>query len=268
MISAGVMLSLIVDRYAVTNDQTLRDRAASVFQGIQRCATVHEVPGFLARGVCPEDAKSIYPNSSRDQYTHAVHGLWLYLHSPLCDAATKQAIGEILCGDRRSDDAERHARKRLRLAAGRRHARYAGHQSNVERQRPRGGTAADDLRRGVGCDGQAGIFRSVSQVSDAGGPAIVRRRRMAAHLRPAADADLVGTAQVAGTRFSVAGTDEPDHGDGVAALRGSSDPCGSSCPEPRPDHDLQQLADRRGAQFQGPVSPQSGTTSARAAKPR
>jgi hypothetical protein len=54
------------------------------------------VPGFLARGVCPEDAKSIYPNSSRDQYTHAVHGLWLYLHSPLCDASTKQAIGEIL----------------------------------------------------------------------------------------------------------------------------------------------------------------------------
>jgi hypothetical protein len=67
------MLSLIVDRYAVTNDETLRDRAASVFQGIQRCATVHGVPGFLARGICPEDGKSIYPNSSRDQYTHAVH---------------------------------------------------------------------------------------------------------------------------------------------------------------------------------------------------
>ena len=96
MISAGVMLSLIVDRYAVTTDETLRDRAASVFQGIQLCATVHGVPGFLARGVCPEDVKSIYPNSSRDQYTHAVHGLWLYLHSPLCDPAAKQAIGEIL----------------------------------------------------------------------------------------------------------------------------------------------------------------------------
>jgi len=96
MISAGVMLSLIVDRYAVTNDETLRDRAESVFQGIQLCATVHRVPGFLARGVCPEDLKSIYPNSSRDQYTHAVHGLWLYLHSPLCGSTTKQAIGEIL----------------------------------------------------------------------------------------------------------------------------------------------------------------------------
>jgi hypothetical protein len=96
MISAGVMLSLIVDRYAVTNDPSLRDRAASVFQGIQRCATVHGVPGFLARSVSPEDGKSIYPNSSRDQYTHAVHGLWMYLHSPLSDPPTKRAIGQIL----------------------------------------------------------------------------------------------------------------------------------------------------------------------------
>ena len=96
MISAGVMLSLIVDRYAVTKDETLRDRAAAVFQGIQLCAAVHGVPGFLARGVCPEDARSIYVNSSRDQYTHAIHGLWPYLHSPLCGPGTKQAIGEIL----------------------------------------------------------------------------------------------------------------------------------------------------------------------------
>ena len=98
MISAGVMLSLIVDRYAVTKDESLRDRANSVFQGIQLCATAHGVPGFLARAVCDEDLKSIYFNSSRDQYTHAVHGLWLLLHSPLCTPETKKAIGEILSG--------------------------------------------------------------------------------------------------------------------------------------------------------------------------
>ncbi len=96
MISAGVMLSLIVDRYAVTGDETLRDRANSVFQGIRLCATAHGVPGFLSRAVCHEDLKSIYVNSSRDQYTHAVHGLWLYLHSPLCGRDERQAIGEIL----------------------------------------------------------------------------------------------------------------------------------------------------------------------------
>ena len=96
MISAGAMLSLIVDRYAVTGEEDLRERARKVFKGIQLCTMAHGVPGFVARGVCAEDLKSIYPNSSRDQYTHVVHGLWLYLHSPLCDAVTKREIGTII----------------------------------------------------------------------------------------------------------------------------------------------------------------------------
>lgn len=53
-------------------------------------------PGFLARAVCAKDLKSIYVNSSRDQYTHAVHGLWLYSHSPLCSPETKRTIGGVL----------------------------------------------------------------------------------------------------------------------------------------------------------------------------
>ena len=96
MISAGVMLSLIVDRYAVTKEESLRQRALDVFKGIELCVTVHGVPGFVARGVCPEDLKGTYPNSSRDQYTHAVHGLWLYFHSPLCSPETQEKIGTIL----------------------------------------------------------------------------------------------------------------------------------------------------------------------------
>lgn len=96
MISAGVMLSLIVDRYAVTRDETLCLRAEEVFQGIRLCATAHGVTGFLARAVCHEDLRSIYPNSSRDQYTHAVHGLWHYAHSPLCSPDTRAEIGAIL----------------------------------------------------------------------------------------------------------------------------------------------------------------------------
>ena len=96
MISAGVMLCMIVDQYSVTKNKQLRKYAYSVFQGIHRCATVHGVPGFLARGVCVEDQKSIYIGSSRDQYTHAVHGLWYYFHSPLCSPETKIEIGRIL----------------------------------------------------------------------------------------------------------------------------------------------------------------------------
>ena len=96
MISAGVMLSLVVDRYAVTQEAFLRERAHDVFQGVRLCATAHGASGFLARAVCHEDLKSIYPNSSRDQYTHAVHGLWMYARSPLCSPGTRAEIGAIV----------------------------------------------------------------------------------------------------------------------------------------------------------------------------
>lgn len=96
MISAGVMLSLIVDRYAVTQEEMLRARAYDVYQGVRLCTTAHGVTGFVARAVSHEDLTSIYPNTSRDQYTHAVHGLWHYAHSPLCAADTKKEIGQLL----------------------------------------------------------------------------------------------------------------------------------------------------------------------------
>ncbi|EMI22572.1 putative secreted protein [Rhodopirellula maiorica SM1] len=96
MISAGVMLSMIIDRYEVTKEESLRQRAYHVFKGIQLCATAYGDKGFLARGVCHEDLKSIYMNSSRDQYTHAVHGLWHYANSPLCSEDTLQEIRVIV----------------------------------------------------------------------------------------------------------------------------------------------------------------------------
>lgn len=96
MISAGVLLSMIVDKYDVTENDDLREYAHNVFKGIKLSATVHNIHGFLARGVCVEDGKSTYICSSRDQYTHAVHGLWRYYHSPLSNSETRIEIGEIL----------------------------------------------------------------------------------------------------------------------------------------------------------------------------
>lgn len=101
-ILGGAMLSVLCDRFAVTKDESLREKAANVFAGLKRCVTVHGVKGFVARNVCPEDATSTYINSSRDQVTHFVHGLWQYYHSPLPDEATKLQISTIL-----SDVAER-----------------------------------------------------------------------------------------------------------------------------------------------------------------
>lgn len=95
-ILGGAMLSVLCDRFEVTKDESLREKAASVFAGLQRCVSVHGVKGFVARNVCPEDGASTYINSSRDQVTHFVHGLWQYFHSPLADEATKQQIRVIL----------------------------------------------------------------------------------------------------------------------------------------------------------------------------
>lgn len=95
-ILGGAMLSVLCDRFEVTKDESLREKAANVFAGLKRCVTVHGVKGFVARNVCLEDGTSTYINSSRDQVTHFVHGLWQYYHSPLSDAATKEQIRVIL----------------------------------------------------------------------------------------------------------------------------------------------------------------------------
>jgi len=95
-ILGGAMLSVLCDRFAVTGEESLRETAAQVFAGLRLCATVHGVRGFVARNVCPEDGRSIYINSSRDQVTHFVHGLWQYYHSPLSGEATRQQIRGLL----------------------------------------------------------------------------------------------------------------------------------------------------------------------------
>ncbi len=95
-ILGGAMLSVLCDRFAVTQQEGLRSQAKEVFTGLHRCATVHGVRGFVARNVCPGDGRSTYLNSSRDQVTHFVHGLWQYYHSPLPDESTRQQTRTLL----------------------------------------------------------------------------------------------------------------------------------------------------------------------------
>jgi hypothetical protein len=98
-IFGGLMLSLLVDQYEVTKDKNIAARALEAFKGLKLLATVHGVPGFVARGVCEEDGRSICMTSSRDQYTHFVHGLWRYYHSSLCSDATKAEINTLMHAD-------------------------------------------------------------------------------------------------------------------------------------------------------------------------
>ena len=83
----GTALSGLVDRFAVLGDAQSRDDAAKVARGVLNLAKAHGVKGFVARGLCADDGKSICSLSSRDQYTHWVHGLWRYVSSPMADGA-------------------------------------------------------------------------------------------------------------------------------------------------------------------------------------
>lgn len=92
----GILLAAVCDQHLATGAPSLHERAARVCRGLVNLATVHGEPGFIARGICVEDGRSVYPGSSRDQFTHVVHGLWRYHHSPLSTPAEQRMIREIL----------------------------------------------------------------------------------------------------------------------------------------------------------------------------
>lgn len=96
LISGGVLLTMIVDRAAVTGEDSLRGKAEAIFRGIERCSMIPGAPGFMARGISPLAPDAVYINSSRDQVTHAVSSLWEYYRSPLPSEEIKGRIRSIL----------------------------------------------------------------------------------------------------------------------------------------------------------------------------
>lgn len=93
----GLLLSALCDRYEVTREESLRPVALKVARGLVNLATLHRgTRGFIARGICPDDAKSICTESSMDQHTHALHGLWRYWRSPLRDASVTGDVSRVV----------------------------------------------------------------------------------------------------------------------------------------------------------------------------
>ena len=83
----GTALSGLVDKWAVTRDPAVKAEAAKVARGVLNLAVLHGYKGFVCRGFCSDD-KTTVSLSSRDQYTHWIHGLWRYTAAPgLADPA-------------------------------------------------------------------------------------------------------------------------------------------------------------------------------------
>ena len=95
-ISGGLIMAMICDRFAVTGEADLRPLAQKVFSGLVLLGSLSPSEGFVIRGVTPIDRKGHYCESSRDQYTWYVYGLWRYFHSPLVQPSEKPTIQKII----------------------------------------------------------------------------------------------------------------------------------------------------------------------------
>lgn len=87
----GLYLVAICERAKRTGDDSDRQLAKRLAQGLMKCASVSDVNGFIARGV-GTDGQCHYPLSSDDQVHPWFLGLHAYLISGLPDEAERIAI--------------------------------------------------------------------------------------------------------------------------------------------------------------------------------
>ena len=92
MISAGIMMTAVLNRYKCERYAEGPARAEAIFLGIER--SIQSVPGegFVARGFSPFAPDQFYIGSSRDQVTHAVAALWEYARSGLPSEPVRERI--------------------------------------------------------------------------------------------------------------------------------------------------------------------------------
>jgi hypothetical protein len=84
----------LVDRYAVTGKREHAEEARKIYQGLRLIAQVARRKGCIPRGVMP-DRQGHMPESSVDQYTMYVYGLWRYFRSPIATVEEKAEIRAI-----------------------------------------------------------------------------------------------------------------------------------------------------------------------------
>lgn len=92
VLNGGAFLEAVIAKYEVTHDESLRKQCQKLVKGLLLCSSVSCEKGFVARSVLPTDCKSYYINSSRDQYTHWIYGLYRAYFSDLCTDELRSEI--------------------------------------------------------------------------------------------------------------------------------------------------------------------------------
>jgi len=95
--AGGLFLGQLIDIYAVTHDKAVPAQARTVFEGLRSLSHASQRKGFIARCLVPGDpSKAHFLNSSVDQYTFFVYGLYKYFHSPISSESERAEMREIM----------------------------------------------------------------------------------------------------------------------------------------------------------------------------
>lgn len=91
----GLLLYALCDAGEATGDPFFTEMARRAFRGLRRIAAVTPHPGFVPRGPHP-DGKSYYRDSSLDQHSLFVCGLWRYQRSSLASSEDRTQAREMI----------------------------------------------------------------------------------------------------------------------------------------------------------------------------
>ena len=89
-----IMVDAALARYALTKENAIKEQLLMLCDGLIRNGTAAE-PGFIARSICHADGKSVYIDSSRDQYTNWIYAAHLLINSEIVDEQQKAKLKEI-----------------------------------------------------------------------------------------------------------------------------------------------------------------------------
>ena len=87
----GMYLNAMVERARRSGTAADKEQARKLSQGLLKCASVSDVPGFIARGV-GSDGKCHYPLSSDDQMHPWFLGMHAYLRSDIPSAEERKVL--------------------------------------------------------------------------------------------------------------------------------------------------------------------------------
>ena len=96
VLTGGLAADALLALYRKTGNKAIKPMLDELFQGLFACAEADGDSGFLARSLSPEDGKSFYSNSSRDQSTHYVYACIRFYDSDLSDETQKATIRRTL----------------------------------------------------------------------------------------------------------------------------------------------------------------------------